>query len=117
MGLCARGQYVWEFPSAMEAVLKYLKEYAVVSFKNYDIHVLYILLNELAYIFIFTVLNRIGGVMVSVFASHALDGRFELRLSQTKDYEIGICCCIFARYASLRVISKDWLPWKQSLLV
>ena len=36
--------------------------------------------------------NRIGGVMVSVFASSAVDRVVVLRSGQTKDYEIGICC-------------------------
>jgi len=35
---------------------------------------------------------RICGVIVNVFASIAVDRRFELRSGQTKDYEIGICC-------------------------
>ena len=30
--------------------------------------------------------------MVSVLASNAVDGGFETRLGQTKDYKIGICC-------------------------
>ena len=45
--------------------------------------------------------NRIGGVMVSVFALSAVDHGFEPRSSQTKDYEIGICC-FFAKHAALR---------------
>ena len=36
--------------------------------------------------------NRIGGVMVSVLASSAVDHGFEPGSGQTKDYEIGICC-------------------------
>ena len=32
------------------------------------------------------------GVIVSVFASSAVDRVFEPRSGQTKDYEIGICC-------------------------
>ena len=36
--------------------------------------------------------NRIGGVMVSVLASSAVDLGFEPRSGQTKDYNIGICC-------------------------
>ena len=36
--------------------------------------------------------NRIGGVMVSVLASSAVDRAFEPLSGQTKDYEIGICC-------------------------
>jgi hypothetical protein len=36
--------------------------------------------------------NRIGGVMVSVLISSAVDRGFEPRSSQTKDYKMGICC-------------------------
>ena len=36
--------------------------------------------------------NRIGGVMVSVLASSAVDHGFETLLGQTKDYKISICC-------------------------
>ena len=34
--------------------------------------------------------NHIGGVMVSVLASSAVDRGFESRSGQTKDYNIGI---------------------------
>ena len=39
-------------------------------------------------------INRIGGVMVSVLASSAVDRGFEPRSGHTKDrgYKIGICC-------------------------
>ena len=37
-------------------------------------------------------MNHIGGVMVSVLASSAVDRGFEPQLGQTKDYKIGICC-------------------------
>ena len=46
--------------------------------------------------------------MVSVFASSALDGGFEPRSGQTKDYKIGICC-FSAKHTALRGKSKDWL--------
>jgi hypothetical protein len=36
--------------------------------------------------------NRIGGVMVSMLTSSAVDRGFEPQSGQTKDYEIGICC-------------------------
>jgi hypothetical protein len=39
-----------------------------------------------------TILNSIGGVMVSVFASIAEVHGFEHWSGQTKDYKIGICC-------------------------
>jgi hypothetical protein len=37
-------------------------------------------------------INRIGGIMVSVIASSAVDRGFEPRSSQTRDYGIGMCC-------------------------
>jgi hypothetical protein len=37
-------------------------------------------------------LDRIGGVMVSVFTLSVVNPGFEPRWGQTKDYEIGICC-------------------------
>jgi hypothetical protein len=43
-------------------------------------------------LFFILILNRIGGVMVSVLASSAIDHGFNPRLGQTKDYEIDICC-------------------------
>jgi hypothetical protein len=45
--------------------------------------------------------NRIGGVVVSVLASSAVDDVFEPWSGQTKDYEIGICC-FSAKHAALR---------------
>jgi hypothetical protein len=55
-------------------------------------------------------LNRlydIGGVMISVLASSAVDRRFEPRSGQTKDYEIGI----FERWI---IIDKLLLHYKKS---
>jgi hypothetical protein len=57
--------------------------------------------------------NRIGGVMVSVLASSAIDRGFEHRSGQTKDCKIGICC-FSAKHAVLRSKSKDWLAWNQN---
>ena len=57
--------------------------------------------------------NCIGGVMVSVLASSAVDRGFEPRSGQTKDYKIGICC-FFAKYAALRRKNKDWLGRNQN---
>ena len=56
---------------------------------------------------------RIGGVMVSVLASSAVDRGFEPRSGQTKDYKIGICC-FSAKHAALRRKSKDWLARNQN---
>jgi len=57
--------------------------------------------------------NRIGGVMVSVLASSAVDRGFESRSGQTKDCKIGICFCLSAKLAALRRKSKDWLAMNQ----
>ena len=37
-------------------------------------------------------MNRIGGAMVSVLDSIAVDRGFDPRSGQIKDYKIGICC-------------------------
>ena len=50
--------------------------------------------------------HRIGGVMVSMLASSAVDRGFDPRSGQTKDYKIGICC-FSAKNAALRRKSKD----------
>ena len=57
--------------------------------------------------------HRIGGIMVSVLASSAIDRGFEPRSGQTKDYEIGMCC-FSAKHAALRRKSKDWLARNQN---
>jgi hypothetical protein len=59
------------------------------------------------------ILNPIGGVMVSVLASSAVDPGIESRSGQTKDYKIGICC-FSAKHESLRRKSKDWLARNQN---
>ena len=57
--------------------------------------------------------HRIGGVMASVVASNAIDRGFDPRSGQTKDYTIDICC-FFAKHATLRRKSKDWLARNQN---
>jgi hypothetical protein len=52
------------------------------------------------------ILDRIGGVMFSVLASHDVDRVLKPRSWKTKDYYIGICC-FSAKYAALRSKSKD----------
>ena len=52
--------------------------------------------------------NCIGGVMVSVIASNAVDLGFEHWSDQTRGYNIGICC-FSAKHTALRSLSKDWL--------
>jgi hypothetical protein len=59
------------------------------------------------------VVNRIDGVMGSVFDSSAVDHRFELRSGHIKDYRIGICC-FSAKSAALRWKSKVWLARNQN---
>ena len=46
--------------------------------------------------------------MVNMLTATAVDPGFELRLGQTKNYEIGICC-FSAKQAALRKKRKDWL--------
>jgi hypothetical protein len=57
--------------------------------------------------------NHIGGVMVSVLATSAVDRVFEPRSGKTKDYKIGICC-FSAKHAALRRRSKYWLARNQN---
>ena len=52
--------------------------------------------------------DRIGGAMVSVLASSAVDRGFEPLSSQTKDYKISICS-FSAKHAALKRKSKHWL--------
>ena len=59
--------------------------------------------------------DRIGGVVVSMVASSAVDRGFEPRSGQTKDYKIGICC-FSAKNTALRRKSKDWLARNQNNL-
>ena len=55
-------------------------------------------------------INRIGGVMVSVFISSVVDRGFVT--SSGRDYKIGMCC-FSAKHAALRRKSKDWLAQNQ----
>jgi hypothetical protein len=58
-------------------------------------------------------MNRIGGEMVSVLASSAVDCGLEPRSGQTKDYKIGIWC-FSTKHAALRRKSKHWLAQNQN---
>jgi hypothetical protein len=60
----------------------------------------------------FHFVNRIGGVMVSVFSSSAVDRGFESRSGQAKDYKISICC-FSAKHTALRRKKKYWLARNQ----
>jgi hypothetical protein len=55
----------------------------------------------------------IGGVMVSVLTSSAVDRGFEPRSGQTKDYKID-SCCFSAKHAALRRKSNEWLAQNQN---
>jgi predicted LPLAT superfamily acyltransferase len=57
--------------------------------------------------------DRIGGIMVSMLTSSAVDRGFELRSGQAKDYKIGICY-FSTKQAALRRESKDWLARNQN---
>ena len=57
--------------------------------------------------------HHIGGIMVSVLASSAIDHGFKPWSGQTKDYKIGICC-FSAKHAALWRKSKDWLARNQN---
>ena len=54
-------------------------------------------------------MNRIGGEMVSVLASSAVDRGFEVRTGQNKDYKIGICCKSVKHTALRRKRKTGWL--------
>jgi hypothetical protein len=58
-------------------------------------------------------MKRIDGVMVSVFASSAVDRGFEPRSGQTKDYQI-VMCCFSTKHAALMRKRKDWLARNQN---
>ena len=45
--------------------------------------------------------NSIGGIIVSMLTSSAVDRWFEPRSGQFKDYKIGICC-FSTKHAALR---------------
>ena len=59
------------------------------------------------------VVNRIGGVMVSVLSSSTVDRGFEPRSGQIKDYKMGTCC-FSATHAALGRKNKDWLARNQN---
>jgi hypothetical protein len=57
-------------------------------------------------------INRIGGEIISMLVSSAVDRGFEPRSGQTKDYKIGICC-FSAKHAALKRKSKDLMALNQ----
>ena len=73
--------------------------------------------NNMCYLFdvmkqVIYLVDHIGGIIVSVLASSAVDCGFEAELGQTKDYEIGICC-LSAKTHSNKERNKDWLASNQ----
>ena len=62
---------------------------------------------------IVSLINCIGGVMISTLTSGAVDCEFEPRSGKTKDYKIGICC-FFAKHAALRRKIRDWSVLNQN---
>ena len=56
--------------------------------------------------------NHIGSVMVGVLASSTVFCGFESWSSQSKNYEISICC-FSVKHTALRNKSKDWLVRNQ----
>ena len=72
-----------------------------------------IIVSTLKMCFLHDLYNYIGSVMVSVLTSSTVDCGYEPRSSQTKDYEIGICC-FSARHTALWGKSKDWLARNQN---
>ena len=55
--------------------------------------------------------NRIGGAIISVLTSSAVDHRFESWSGQTKEYNICIGC--FSKHTALRSKRKDSLARNQ----
>ena len=68
---------------------------------------------ELLTEYLFKMYNHIGGVLVSVLVSSAVDRGFEPRSGKTKDYAIGISC-FSAKHAALRRQSKYWSARNQN---
>ena len=56
--------------------------------------------------------NHIGGVMVSMLASRAVDRGFVPQSGQAKDYKIGICC-FSTKHEALRRKNNGWLAQNQ----
>ena len=71
------------------------------------------MLYSLNNILLYNIFNCIGGAMVFVVASSAVDRGFEHRSGQTKDYNIDISC-FSANYAALRSQGIDWSARNQN---
>jgi hypothetical protein len=59
-------------------------------------------------VYLLDICNNIGGIIVIVLTSSAVGRGFDPRSSQTKDYNISICC-FSAKQAALMSESKNWL--------
>jgi hypothetical protein len=57
--------------------------------------------------------DHIGGALVSLFVSSAVDRGLEAQSGKTKDYKIGMCC-FSAKHATLRRKNKDELARNQA---
>ena len=60
------------------------------------------------YLALITIMKHVGGNMIIVIASSALDRGFDKQSRQTNDYHIGMCC-LSAKHTSFRSRSKDCL--------
>ena len=57
--------------------------------------------------------NNLGGVMLNMLVSSAVDHGFKPRSGLTKDYKIGTCSFSSNKPAALRRTSQDWLALNQ----
>jgi hypothetical protein len=64
--------------------------------------------NDQSKVFWHITLNRIGGVMLSVLITSAVDRGFEPLSGLTNDYIPGICC-FSSKHVTFSSKSKDWL--------
>jgi len=65
------------------------------------------------YVYRFCASEPIGGIMISVYVSSAVDRVFGSEMGQIKDYEFGICC-FCSQHRALRSKSKDRLTRNQN---
>jgi hypothetical protein len=61
--------------------------------------------------------NRICGVIVSVIVSNAIDGGFEARAGQTKDYKICIGCFSVMQTVFINMLCHQQICWARNLLL
>ena len=104
----------------MQFLQYFLCIYFFIRRRDWCLRKMVINIDLLTYLYIFTFSlytniweNHIGGVMVSVLASNAVDRGFEPRSGQTKDYKIQWYLLLLRHHAALRRKSKDWLARNQ----